>query len=75
MKPNETVLKLYNEILYDLKREKDGEVKQDVCKLEKELQGIETNLNKADDKFVRDEIDKSTYNRLIERYTKEKDTL
>ena len=46
-----------------------------MCKLEKELQEIETNLNKADDKFVRDEIDKSTYNRLIERYTKDKNAL
>ena len=75
LKPNETVLELYNEILCDLKKEKSGEVKQDVCKLEKELQEIETNLNKADDKFIRDEIDNSTHNRLIERYTKDKNAL
>jgi hypothetical protein len=50
--------------LKDLKAEKDGNTKRDVSKLEKDLQEIETNINKVDDKFIRDEIDKSTHNRL-----------
>ena len=72
LKPNETVLQLYGEILKDLKAEKDGNRRQDANKLEKELQDIEMNINKVDDKFIRDEIDKSTHNRLMERYNKEK---
>ncbi|MEA5062332.1 MAG: recombinase family protein [Petrimonas sp.] len=72
LKPNETVLQLYNEVLQDLKTEKDGNERKDVFKLEKELQEIQININKVDDKFVRDEIDKSTHNRLIERYQNEK---
>ena len=72
LKPNETVLQLYSEILKDLKAEKDGNTRQDVSKLEKELQDIEMNINKVDDKFIRDEIDKSTHSRLLERYSNEK---
>ena len=72
LKPNETVLKLYNEILKDLKSEKDKNTRQDASKLEKDLQEIEITMNKADDKLIRDEIDKSTHNRLMERYNKEK---
>ena len=72
LKPNETVLRLYNEILNDLRLEKNGNTKQEVNKLDKELQEIEVTINKVDDKFVRDEIDKSTHSRLMERYNKEK---
>ncbi|MDR2816676.1 MAG: recombinase family protein, partial [Proteiniphilum sp.] len=35
----------------------------------------ETNINKVDDKFIRDEIDKSTHNRFMERYKNEKAVL
>ena len=72
LKPNETVLQLYSEILKELKTEKDGNTKRDVSKLEKEFQEIEININKVDDKFIRDEIDNSTHKRLMERYKNEK---
>ena len=72
LKPNETVLKLYGEILNDIKTEKNRNAKQDTSKLSKELQEIEATINKVDDKFIQDEIDKSTHNRLMERYNKEK---
>ncbi len=72
LKPNETVLKLYNEILNELRLEKNGNTKQEASRLDKELQEIEVTINRVDDKFVRDEIDKSTHSRLMERYTKEK---
>ncbi|WP_348523147.1 MULTISPECIES: zinc ribbon domain-containing protein [unclassified Dysgonomonas] len=72
LKPNETVLKLYSEILNDLRLEKNGNTKQEISKLDKQLQEIETAINKADDKFVKDEIDKPTHIRLMERYNKEK---
>ena len=72
LKPNETVLRLYSEILKDLKAEKDGNTKKDINKLEKELQEIKTNINKLDDKFIKDDIDKSTHSRLMKRYEDEK---
>ena len=41
-------------------------------RLEKELQEVETNINKLDDKFIKDDIDKSTHSRLMQRYENEK---
>ena len=72
LKPNETVLKLYNEILDDLRKEKNRNPKQDINDLEKELQKIDSNISKVDDKFIQDDIDKPTHNRLIERYNNDK---
>ena len=75
LKPNETVSQLYCEVLKDLKAEKDGNTRRDISKLEGDLQEIECNINKVDDKFIRDEIDKSTHNRFMERYKNEKAVL
>ena len=72
LKPNEKKLKLYNEILDDLRKEKNINTKQDINDLEKELQKIDSNISKVDDKFIQDDIDKPTHNRLIERYNNDK---
>ena len=71
LKPNETVLKLYSEILNDVRLERNGVIKQDLNKFEAELKAIEVSMNKADDKLINDDIDKSTHTRLMDRYRKE----
>lgn len=72
LKPNETVLQLYHEVLNNLKLENGRNTKQEIRKLEEELQAVIIIMEKTDDKLMRDDIDKSTHKRLIERYSKEK---
>ena len=71
LKPNETVLNLYYEILNDLKSDSRRECKTNITKLQEEKMKVAQRINKTDDKFLDGDIDKEMYNRLINRYKQE----
>ena len=71
LKPNETVLSLYLEILKDLRSKGDKERRGEVRRLKDEVKKIEELIEKADDKFLNDEIPQERYNRMMERFSQE----
>ena len=71
LKPNKTVLDLYNEILKDLQSEHKGESKKEVAALQNELSTIQKRINNIEDKYLDGDLTKEQYNRMLERYTKE----
>ena len=71
LKPNETVLALYLEILKDLRSKGDKERRGEVRRLKDEVKKIEGLIEKADDKFLNDEITQERYNRMMERFSQE----
>lgn len=75
LKPNPTVLNLYKEILKELQGEKKEDVKKEVSKLDEEMKKIHNRINAIEDKFIDGELDKEQYNRMMERYAKEAQTL
>ena len=75
LKPNKTVLDLYNEILKDLQSEHKGESKKEVVALQNELSIIQKRIDSIEDKYLDGELTKEQYNRMLERYTKEASTI
>ena len=71
LKPNKTVLDLYNEILKDLQNERKGESKKEVVALQNELSTVQKRINSIEDKYLDGDLTKEEYNRMLERYTKE----
>ena len=71
LKPNKTVLDLYNEILKDLQSERKGESKKEVAALQNELSTVQKRINSIEDKYLDGDLTKEEYNRMLERYTKE----
>ena len=71
LKPNKTVLNLYNEILKDLQNERKGESKKEVVALQNELSTVQKRINSIEDKYLDGDLTKEEYNRMLERYTKE----
>ena len=71
LKPNKTVLDLYNEILKDLQNERKGESKKEVLSLQNELSAIQKRINSIEDKYSDGDLTKEQYNKMLERYTKE----
>ena len=71
LKPNKTVLDLYNEILKDLQSEHKGESKKEVAALQNELSTIQKRINSIEDKYLDGDLTKEQYNRMLERYNKE----
>ena len=71
LKPNKTVLDLYNEILKDLQSEHKGESKKEVAALQNELSTIQKRINSIEDKYLDGDLTKEEYNRMLERNTKE----
>lgn len=71
LKPNKTVLNLYNEILKDLQSERKGESKKEATVMQNELSAIQKRINSIEDKYLDAELTKEQYNRMMERYTKE----
>lgn len=74
LKPNKTVLNLYNEILKDLQNERKGESKKEVVALQNELSTVQKRINSIEDKYLDGDLTKEEYNRMLERYTKEAST-
>lgn len=75
LKPNKTVLNLYNEILKDLQNERKGESKKEVVALQNELSTVQKRINSIEDKYLDGDLTKEEYNRMLERYTKEASTI
>ena len=75
LKPNKTVLDLYNEILKDLQSERKGESKKEVAALQNELSTVQKRINSIEDKYLDGDLTKEEYNRMLERYTKEASTI
>ena len=75
LKPNKTVLNLYNEILKDLQSERKGESKKEVAALQNELSTVQKRINSIEDKYLDGDLTKEEYNRMLERYTKEASTI
>ena len=71
LKPNKEILDLYNEVLCDLKREKDGEKKIEADSLDSELSKVKSRLQKLEDMYMDGEITKESFNGMQERYNKE----
>ena len=75
LKPNKTVLDLYNEILKDLQNERKGESKKEAAALQNELSTVQKRINSIEDKYLDGDLTKEEYNRMLERYTKEASTI
>lgn len=75
LKPNKTVMNLYNQILLDLKNEKERDVKKEISSMEKDLEKIVSKICSVEDKFVDGDITKEQYNRIMERYSSEEANL
>ena len=75
LKPNETVLKLYEEILLDLRDEQNAEGRKEAEKLQKELTSFTKRINRAKDLYLDGEISKQERDESIERNQKEADKL
>jgi len=71
LKPNKEVLDLYGAILHDLKREKDGEKRNEAEKLNAELSKTEGRLQKLQDMYLDGEISKDSFNNMQERYIRD----
>ena len=71
LKPNKEILDLYNEILCDLKSERDGEKRIETDSLNTELLKVKGRLQKLEDMYMDGEITKETFNGMQERYNKE----
>lgn len=52
LKPNKTVLDLYNKILKDLQSERKGESKKEVAALQNELSTVQKRINSIEDKYL-----------------------
>ena len=68
-------MNLYNQILLDLKNEKERDVKKEISCMEKDLEKIVSKICSVEDKFVEGDITKEQYNRIMERYTIEEANL
>ena len=68
LKPNKTVLKLYNEILLDIKGDCVKENIKKAEKLEKELQAIEERIGRVNDLYFDGEITKAEKQKNLSRY-------
>ena len=68
LKPNETVLKLYEQILADIRDEGNKDKKVEVERLKKELAEQEKLVESVEDKYFSNEIDSNTYQKMLKRY-------
>ena len=71
LKPNKEILDLYNEILCDLKRDRDGEKRIEADSFNTELSKAKSRLQKLEDMYMDGEITKDSFNGMQERYKRE----
>lgn len=67
LRPNEAIMQLYYEVLNDLRKENARDIRSVIDKLDGEIREINERMNKIEDKYLDGEIDKETYNRMINR--------
>ena len=75
LKPNETVLKLYEAILSDLRDEQNAEGRKEAEKLQKELAAFTQRINRANDLYIDGDITKEERNDIIGRNQQEAEKL
>ena len=75
LKPYDTILELYKEILQDIRKGDRVEQIRRIEHLKSELSAVTKRINSVQDKYIDGELDKVSYNRLLERYSNEADSL
>ena len=73
--PNDTVLKLYEAVLHDIREEQNVESKREAEKLQGELATIQKRIQRAKDLYLDGEIDKADRDEAVSRNQKEADML
>ena len=75
LKPYKVVLDLYNEILKDIRMgDRKAQIRHTEA-LKEELNAIVKRMDSVQDKYIDGDIDKATYNRLMERYSHEAESV
>ena len=75
LKPNPTVMALYEAILQDLKDEQGKDTKAEIKRLEIEQEKLRQRQDALDDKYMDDAVTKEQYDRMSGRYQAEASTL
>ena len=75
LKPYKAVLDLYNEILKDIRMgDRKAQIRHTEA-LKEELNAVIKRMDSVQDKYIDGDIDKATYNRLMERYSHEAESV
>ncbi len=75
LKPNEPILRLYKEVLKDIRQDGKQDIQKQIEGHEGEKIKIKERLYNLEDKYLDGEIDKETYHNAKERYNKNISTL
>ena len=67
LRPNDIVMNIYGDVLNDLRKENTRDIRAMIDKLDAEANEIMERMNKIEDMLIDREIDKNTYNRMINR--------
>ena len=67
LRPSEMIMKLYSEVLNDLRKENARDIRAILDKIDSEIYEMNERMNKIEDKYLDGEIDKEAYNRMINR--------
>lgn len=70
LKPNETILRLYKEVLKDIRKDGKFDIQKQIDGHDDEILKIQERLNNLEDKYFDGETDKETYYRVKDRYNK-----
>ena len=75
LKPYKGITELYNEILNDIRMgDKNTRIRRTEL-LKEELNAVIKRMDSVQDKYIDGDIDKETYNRIMERYSREADSV
>ena len=69
--PNETILQLYEKILFDIRDEKNVENRKEAEKLREQTNTINKRIERARDMYIDGELSKSEKDEAVTRYQKE----
>lgn len=69
--PNDTVSKLYNDILLDLRGEGERELSKEIDDIKKQLSAKKNDINKVEDMMLTDIKHRERYMKMIDRYEEE----
>ena len=71
LKPRKEVLRLYEEVLKDLRGDSRREIREEIDNLKKEIAAKQSQIEKAEDLLIAGMGQADRYNRILERYEKE----
>ena len=75
LRPNQAIMQLYKEILIDLRKDNAKDIRAMIDDIDKDITEIDERMNKIEDKYLDEEIDKNDYNRMIARQKKQLNAL